>query len=313
MAKDKKITVWMNGKKTKITRKDDFDESYPIKEFSKKDAAATLEDSNSNEVPAFVRSYSHDDENERFFGRKGRFSIFKPIIFASVSAIIIGSILGLFMLSMFVDIDNSLSQQDNNLPAMIDEEDNKKEEDENKESDSTAVSAVTMDATNAFVLQAGKFGNEANAKEMANTFNQSGFSVMVWTKDNYSYVFAGIANSKQLASQLTTEFSEQQLEVYVKEWTTESFELQLNDDEKKWLQSYKKQWNESLVAVSKEESISKEDWKNVIDSTPEKSDRLSGFTDFLKKELNNIGQAGKWQEQRILLNLWYQLHEKAAK
>lgn len=304
LAKDEKITVWMDGKKTKIKRKDYFDESYPIKEFSKKDAAATIEDSDDDEVPAFVRSYSQD-ENESFFGRNGRFNKFKPIILALISAIVIGSVLGLFMLSMFVDIDKGVTQNGNNIPAVISGKEDIKNDD--KTASDSAASAVTIDAIKAFVLQAGKFGERANAEEVAATFNQAGFSAMVWAKDNYYFVFAGITESRETAGQLTSEFSE--LEIYEKAWSTDSIKLQLTVDEKKWLQSYNNQWRESLKAVSNKESMSKKDWKKVIDTIPEDSDRLSSFTDFLKKEYENIGQADQWQDQHILLSLWYQLKE----
>ncbi|MBP1947677.1 SPOR domain-containing protein [Virgibacillus litoralis] len=311
MGKDNKITVWMGGKKTTLNRDDHPDEKYSIKEFNKDYSAATLEEANGDEVPTFVRRHSDDSNNEHYFGRKSRFSSFKPIILASISAIIIGSVLGFFMLNMFVDIDKGLSQQNYTIPATVDDEDEdetNKETDDQETASDEVISAAQFQSKNAFVLQAGKFEGEANANEMKDKFNQAGFSAMIWLKENYYYVLAGIANSKDKANQLANELNEDKLEVFVKNWGTESSEIKLSDDEISWLKAYNKQWAESLISVNKSENLSEDGWANIVNTIPKNSTNIGGFTSFLKKEISKLVQANKWQEQRMLLNLWYQFN-----
>lgn len=309
LVKDNKITVWMGGKKTTLKRDDHPDERYSIKEFNKDYSAATLEEANGDEVPTFVRRHSEDSNNEHYFGRKSRFSSFKPIILASISAIIIGSVLGFFMLNMFVDIDKGLSQQNYTIPTTVEDDEEATKEDDDKETASDEViSAAQIQSMNAFVLQAGKFGDEANANEMKDKFNQAGFSAMIWLEGNFYYVLAGIANSKNKANQLANELSENQLEVFVKNWGTESSEIKLTEDEISWLKAYNKQWTESLASVNKNENLSEDGWANIVNTIPDDSKNISEFTTFLKKEISELVKANKWQEQRLLLNLWYQFN-----
>lgn len=305
LGKENKIDVWMNGKKTKLNRNDHPEETYSIKEFSREHAAATLEDSNSNELPTLVRRHTDDSENESYASRKPKFSRIKPILLASISAIIIGSVLGFFMLNMFVDIESSLTHQENTVPAVID--DTEDEEDNNTTSEIVA-SPTTIDAVNAFVLQAGKFANEVNANEMAGKFNQEGFTAMLWKKDDFYYVLAGIANSKKQANQLANKFNEYQLEVYVKEWSTESSEIKLFKNENKWYQAYQEQWTDSLVSVSKQERMSKDTWEELVNTIPEETKNITELTDFLKTEYANLDQANIWQQQKLMLSLWHQLN-----
>lgn len=308
LGKDNKITVWMGGKKTTLKRDDHADETYSLKEFNKDYSAATLEDANGDEVPTFVRRHSEDSDNEHYFGQKSRFSMFKPIILASVSAIIIGSVLGFFMLNMFVDIDKGLSQQNYTVPAAVDDEEANKEGSDKESASDEVISSTPIESVDAFVLQAGKFEGEANANEMQKKFNQAGFSAMIWFKENYYYVLAGIAKSKDQANQLAKEFKDHQLEVFVKNWNTESSDMKLTNDEASWFKAYNKQWTESLSSLNKDEKLSEDGWANIVNTIPDDSENIGEFTAFLKKEISDLVKANKWQEQRMLLNLWYQLN-----
>ncbi|MFB4166613.1 SPOR domain-containing protein [Virgibacillus sp. JSM 102003] len=308
MGKDNKITVWMGGKKTTLKRDDHADESYSLKEFNKDYSAATLENTTGDEVPTFVRRHSDESNNEQYFGQKSRFSVFKPIILASVSAIIIGSILGFFMLNMFVDIDKGLSQQNYTVPAAVDDEEANKEDSDNESASDEVISSTPIQSVDAFVLQAGKFEGETNANEMKSKFNQAGFSAMIWNKENYYYVLAGIASSKNQANQLAKEFNDHQLEVFVKNWNTESSDMKLTDDEVSWYKSYNKQWTESLISLSKDEKLSEDGWANIVNTIPDDSENIGKFTAFLEKEVSDLVKANKWEEQQLLLNLWYQFN-----
>ncbi|SFA68905.1 Sporulation related domain-containing protein [Lentibacillus halodurans] len=313
MGKGKKIVVWMNGTKTKLTRYDEApDEQYSIKEFNKEQAAA-VEDS---DIPELIRQDSDEPDSEVYFTRKSRFRAFKPFLIAALSAIVIGSVLGFFMLNMFVDINDDIGRQGDAPPLAAagdedgDEGSSNSDKGDNAGSGSDdAASSAAIDAVNVFVLQAGKFGEQANADEMAATFQESGYPAMVWEKGEFFFVLSGITDSKQQAAQLANELSDENLEVYVKEWGTESGEMDLPDEEKEWLQTYEQQWNDALDSVNDGNQLSQDAWADVIDEIPENTERITEFADFLREQHQQMGQADKWQDQVILLSLWEQFNQ----
>ncbi|ALX48210.1 hypothetical protein [Lentibacillus amyloliquefaciens] len=304
MSNDEKIEVWKNGKKKTITQDDtEAKEKDSIKNYSD-EQAGTIEDS---DIPELIREHNDDSdsENKIHFTRKSRLKAFKPFIIAALSAIVIGSVLGFFMLNMFGDINDNISLQGNSssLAAAGDEDD------QAASGESNDKSLVTIDSGNAFVLQAGKFSEKENAEQMQAAFEEQGFPSMIWEKGEYFFVLTGIADSEGRGTQLSGAYAEKNLEVYVKEWTTASAEIELTDKEKEWLQTYDQQWNDSLASISNDEKISQEQWANVIDSMPENSERLAEFTHFLSEQHNQMAKADKWQSHVILLQLWERAHK----
>ncbi|RYG74827.1 SPOR domain-containing protein [Lentibacillus lipolyticus] len=289
----KGLFVWLNGHKARLKHKHSAsDEKYSIKEFRREQAAAV----DDPDIPELIRRESEDGEDSYFLSGKSKLKPFKPFLFASLSAIIIGSVLGFFMLHLFVDIDKGMSQQ-YSVPAS---DDQNADEADSEQSDN-AVSAAAMEAESAFVLQAGKFSEKANADTMAENFRQAGFDAMTWEKNDYFFVLAGIADSKDQAAQFANEFKEAELEVYVKEWHVPEKEVMLDKHEKEWLQLYRKQWEASLESISNGDRLSAEKWEKVVDAIPEKPEHIKGLTAAVREEYQQIGQAGKWQDQKLML------------
>ncbi|QKY69584.1 SPOR domain-containing protein [Lentibacillus sp. CBA3610] len=312
MSKGKKIEIRMNGKKTNLTHHDTKpDEKYSIKEFNK-EHAATIEDS---DIPELIRQDSDDPDNEIYFTRKPRFKMFKPFLLAALSAIIVGSILGFFMLNMFVDINDDISRQGDSPPLAAaggedDEGDSTDDEGGNDNSGGNEeTSPVTTEAINPFILQAGKFGEKANADEMAAALQQTGFPAMIWEKDNFFFVIAGITNSREQGTQLASTFAEDDFEVYVTEWGVPSGDLELPPQEKEWLQMFEEQWNGALAAVSDGNQLSQDAWADVVSEIPENTEQITDFTQFLREQHQQMGEADIWQDRVILLNLLEQFSQ----
>ncbi|WP_167751323.1 SPOR domain-containing protein [Lentibacillus salicampi] len=309
MGKDQKLVIWMNGKKTKLKKNDQFpEEKYSIKEFNHEHAAA-LEES---DIPELTRQDSEDYNRELYYAKKPRFKAFKPFLVATISAIVIGSVLGFFMLNMFVDINADINQENGSpISAAAGDEDNDAGG-EGNQAEADGGTAITAEAVDAFVLQAGKFGEKANADEMAATVQQAGFAAMVWEKGEFFFVLSGIAGSEQQASQLANAFADEGLDVYVKAWQTEANEFNLPDDEKAWLQDYQKQWHEAVETISNGDSLSKKAWSDVVNAIPEKTESLTDLTNVLTEQYQQMGEADQWQDQVILLHLWEQYHQLAV-
>lgn len=303
MGKNKLIIVWMNRKKKRLHRNKRYGNQQSLNRLHKEGTAATIEDSDDDsQLPSLVRKHGQDVHRESFLKRKTRFSTFKPILIAVFSAIIIGSGLGLFMLNMFVEIGHGLNETTGNLPAITDDADA-------NEGDSSAKGTmVTVEPINAFVLQAGVFSGKANADEMAATFKASGFSTMIWKKGNQYFLLAGIAESKQQAEQLASNFGEHKLEVYVKKWHTDSKKVQLSNAEADWIQLYKEQWNKSIASLSSKSHVSKSGWTNVVNSIPEQKDTISEFASFVKSKVTTMKYVNIWDESTKMLSFWYQFH-----
>ncbi|MFD1362919.1 SPOR domain-containing protein [Lentibacillus salinarum] len=310
MSKGNKLVIWMNGKKTQLTQNDKTpDEKHAVKEFNDEHAAA-IEDS---DIPELIRQ-DDDQDNEVYFTRKSKFKAFKPFLLASLSAIVIGSVLGFFLLNMFVGINDDMSQQGGNMPqaatgAEEDEADNQNDANGSTGSDSEDSTTAEIGDVSAFVLQAGKFGEQANADDMAATFQDAGYPAVVWEKEGYFYILSGIAGTKQQGEQLANDMADEDLEVYVKAWETASAKMDLPKSEKEWLQTYEQQWNDSLAAVNDGDRLSKEAWANVVDKTPEKTEHITDFAAFVTKQQQQMGEGDKWQDQQVLLSLWEQFNQ----
>ncbi|WP_010531129.1 SPOR domain-containing protein [Lentibacillus jeotgali] len=303
MGKNKKVDVWTNGKKTKKNKNAKNNKKHSINESNKEHAAA-MENS---DVPEYLRYESKDGKKghskEIYYNQQSKFKMAKPFFIASISAVIIGAFLGFFMLNMFVDINGNISQQESpSLSAAADEENT-------DTADAESTDAAAFDAHSAYVVQAGKFSEQANAEEMATAVQDAGLSAMIWENESFYFVLSGISNSEQQAEQTATEFTNNGIEVYVKEWQTEANEITLTDNEKEWLQMYKQQWDESFGSVSSGNHISKDAWSEVIDAVPEDTESISGFIEFVNEQYQAMGQTDKWQDQVILLNMWEQFSQ----
>lgn len=300
----------MNGKKTELTRHDTTpNENNSIKEFNE-EHAATVEDS---DIPELIRQDSDNPDNTIYFTRKSKFRSIKPFLLATLSAVLIGSFLGFFMLNMFVDINDDISRQGGSSPlaASSDEEEDNTSDDDNGGSynGDDDMSPVTIESRNAFILQAGKFSEKENADEMVSAFQQEGFPAMVWEKDEYFFVLSGITNSKEQGLTLANAFAEKDLEVYVNEWGTESGEIELSNQEREWIQAYELQWKDALTSVNDGNKLSQDAWSNVVDEIPENSEHITEFADFLKEQHQQMGSDDKWKDQVVLLRLWEQFNQ----
>lgn len=296
MSKYNKKKLWKNG-----GRKSHETEANDEKSINqnKAEEPGTLEDSSIPELTMTTGGESESGKQPNF-KRKSRFKAFKPFLVAALSAVVIGSVLGFFMLNMFVDINENISTQGNASSLAAAEEEGSGEANN---------SLAKIASSNAFVLQAGKFSEKENAEQMQETFAQQSFPSMIWEKGKYFYVLAGLAGSAEKGNQLSKGFTEQGLEVYVTEWETASQEMELTETEKDWLQSYEEQWGISMASINDNNTISQEEWTDIVENMPEESELLSGFTNFLTDQYQQMEEAGEWESQIILLKLWERTSE----
>ncbi|UJL44971.1 SPOR domain-containing protein [Virgibacillus sp. NKC19-16] len=273
----KKIVLWKVGKSKKHNR----------------EQAATLQDSE-DDLPTFARGTDHKPSK-----KQNKWKPFKPIILTTISAIAIGSILGVIMLRMFVGIDSDLAEN-NNLPAAT--IDNSEEENNNAENTAPAIEQM-----NAYVLQGGVFSDQANAEEWVSRYEQAGLSSFIWEREEQYFLLVGLAKTEGLAEQLANQLKEYQFDIYVKEWNTERGGAEFTDNEHDWLQSFHKNWQDTLNALENDEGFTADNWEALIENHPEDSENLAGLIESLLNYQESIqAQAEGFEAQQILLHLWQQ-------
>ncbi|GAB4073291.1 stage II sporulation protein SpoIIB [Barrientosiimonas marina] len=300
MRKTNKVDIWINGKKIKQTQND----KAPTKKRDQKDSsdehAAAVDDTE-------IVKTTEQDQTSRHTGsaftRNSKVKDLKPFFLAAFSAIVIGSLLGFFLLNMFVDINADMNGHESNRPSAAGA-DEKGDGTAQADSEGQGTTGSSVQPESAFVLQAGKFSDQSNARSKADAYRAAGYPGVVWEKDGFFFVLSGIAGSAQKTEKMASELDDNDMTVYVKKWKTASVEKELAQSDKKWLQTFTEQWQASLKQVSAGESISKKAWSEVVNAVPADTDQLSELTASLTDQQPRMGEGDEWHDQQILLSLW---------
>lgn len=129
-----------------------------------------------------------------------------PIIGAVIGAILIGSILGFSILSLFSDSEvRSQNSIDSHLPLKP----------VHGHSNQYELSKVIP--LNAFVMQAGHYKSKKKATEVARNYRAKGLSAVVSGEKSFR-VLLGVATSQQQGRKLATTYQKKGVHVFVKQW-----------------------------------------------------------------------------------------------
>lgn len=303
MDKRKTIIVWMDGKKTKITKNKNAAKHEQPSFFTKEQAATTEDNSENDQIPTYIRQNTLENEVPFKKGKNQKGKTYKQILFSAISAILLGVGLGVLMLNMFTNIDNNAVGEKINPVS-------EKTSGEPNNSDGKAAVADTstykIKSLDAFVLQAGIFNNESNLKVVQDKFSQAGFLTMVWKRDNQYYLFANIGVTKDQTDTKKARYKELGLDTYAKEWSTGEKEIELTKAEYEWLENYHNLFNNSLKSVSNNKSLPSADWNKWIESHPDAGEKTASFYEKVKGLKNDIEDADETTSPIVLLKLWDQ-------
>ena len=279
----------MNKKKVNIAKKN-----------SEKTKLNHTKSIDKDKIPETISQLENSEDRVRLSKSKIKrnYPSIKPMITASISAILIGTVLGLVLLSIFTDTEDKMTQDANNVAAVHANPDDE---------DDTQLKAnkVTLKAMGAYVLQVGVFTEKANADEWANTYNEQGFPATIMQRDNQYFLFAGIADTKEGAEQLALTIEEQELDVFVKEWVINETDTELTEEEHRWIKSFQDQWEKALQSISKQEGLLTEGWSDLINDFPVESKEIAQLVEVITTFYENDFKEAKGLEpQNILLNIW---------
>ncbi|MFZ3576404.1 hypothetical protein [Virgibacillus sp. DJP39] len=295
----KTIIVWMDGKKTKLTKKKNVQHSHINSEI-----AAAKETNEDDQIPTYVRENSF--ETEEFFKtstskRKGS-KTYKHIFTAIISAIVLGTALGIFMLNMFTNIDINSGPVAGKMNSSTDSTNN----DAGNTGNGTVVSkssTYSLEGFKAFVLQAGLFNENSSVTAVQDQFKQPGIPTMVWKKGEKFYLFATVTNTKDQANAIKSSYKNLNLETYAKEWSVKKAELKITEAEYKWLQDFHTLWNKTLENVSNNKKFSSTDWNSWVKAYPAQGEKTREFYEAIKKLDPKIGEISQNTAPVTLLKL----------
>ncbi|WP_067727275.1 SPOR domain-containing protein [Oceanobacillus damuensis] len=259
MEKNKAVLVEKNGKQLKYKLQDRTNRHSPDEEF----AAALEESDESIPVLSGVNKYNASKKK-----KKSRIYFSKPMLFAILSAIIVGTVMGFAMLRIFVDVEaESDGQPLNNQPPITAANENASAE---------KASPFSMDPLEAYILQAGVFSEKENAEKWAAEYTDKGIETIIWNRDNQFYLLAGIAPTKEKAVYIADELKTgNSIDLFVKEWSTIAGEAPLNVEEQEWVGHFQDVWKDSLSNMNEGQSNSIDNWSNLMDRKPNQSDILA--------------------------------------
>lgn len=190
----------------------------------------------------------------------------KKIIFASSASMIIGLAFGFFFLQM-IKQDESTATIMEDTPKSIDSNDELRE----------------LAEIEVFVIQGGVFAELENYQNWEKKYNNIGLRVIKWERDDAHYLLAGIANTETTAKQTASKFTEEGLDVYVKQWTVSKANTNLSKAEYEWLLSFINVWNKSLLELEQNGNYTYDAWEEIVYEREEDLSKLNVLNEAIQQ------------------------------
>ncbi|WP_100011955.1 SPOR domain-containing protein [Lentibacillus sediminis] len=267
---------------------------------TKDEQAAAVEGAGKITIPSFMRKLG----SKKGLGKKGKDQRpIVPVLVAVFSAIMTGTVLGVIMLNMFVNMDEDSAQgTSGEVPALTGG-------DEASGAAAGEGTSAAIEAIEAFVLQAGVFSGMENAEEWAGKFEAAGLPTVIWERDGQFFLLAGIGATEEQAKQSAQQLETYEFDIYVKEWATPAQEIELTSSEQEWLQGFRESWETSLQGLGSEEVFTGAGWEELMETYPQDSERITGLYEATADAQARMQQASGLEAQNVLLQLWQQFKQ----
>lgn len=234
---------------------------------------------------------------------------FRAVFTAGISAVIIGTIMGMIMINLFTNITEVGEPEDSTtvtstLPDQEDAQTKGGKDSEDKEGQ------AELDGMNAYVLQAGVFSNQENADESAKDYEKAGFITEIWERDEQYYLLAGIAETKERGIEVAKELDHHELDIYIKEWDTKKSQVKLNKNDGQWIKSFEKQWESTLSLLEEDKKIPVEDWDSLTKDQQSKSENVQAVEETISVFLKDgVTEFSVQEAEHLLIKSWKQYEE----
>lgn len=234
------------------------------------------------------KNYAYKKNHSKFVKLLHQNRKLRPVLIAVTSSLVIGLTFGFIFLSMVkqeesqsVDILNS---------STVDSRDREQKKD--------ALQKAKFDPISFYVVQAGVFSDEKNANEFGKTL--SNVPYVVWEMDGQFYLFTGIALSENKAKTIAEKMKEQEIDVYVKEWNIEQKEVEVVEEDERFIQAYLELWKRSLSQVDERKEIAINEWSTLVNEY-NVSEQLTTWKEKIDHLVNNNSS-----HEILLLKLIYE-------
>lgn len=255
-----------------------------------------------NAFPTYIRKSKPQQKNWKLM-MQDRYTRFKHVIFASFSAIIIGVLLGVTLLTLLPNLNGE-------EVTIAEQQEVSSERNEKKETSTVENSSAEIEEMKGIVLQAGVFQKKESAEELIFTIEQLGFPAFLWEQEGQYLLFCGVTETKERANQLAAELEESGIEIYVKDWSTREFSMNLTEEENHWINDIQQLWRESLQKHEQKEALHLATWKRLSESRLLDESPLSSIQNFISQEIPQESSEMSFdQEQMLLLKTWKKIAE----
>lgn len=255
-----------------------------------------------NAFPTYIRKSKPQQKNWKLM-MQDRYTRFKHVIFASFSAIIIGVLLGVTLLTLLPNLNGE-------EVTIAEQQEVSSERNEKKETSTVENSSAEIEEMKGIVLQAGVFQKKESAEELIFTIEQLGFPAFLWEQEGQYLLFCGVTETKERANQLAAELEESGIEIYVKDWSTREFSMNLTEEENHWINDVQQLWRESLQKHEQKEALHLATWKRLSESRLLDESPLSSIQNFISQEIPQESSEMSFdQEQMLLLKTWKKIAE----
>ena len=235
--------------------------TYKVHTSSKEDSAerasaATLE--NEPEETDITTLTAVKSTNK---GKLKRNPVWKTILISGGSAVLVGTLIGFFIFRMFLQVDTPTSAENpsQTTPAVTPAE---------KEEASPDVIAVTLASLETYILQAGVFSDQENADPLIASLKNLNIPSVFFDRDGEFYLMAGVASSEDAAQALAASLSDNQAELYVKAWGTQTKDIEMTEAEREWITAFQAFFEEQLQQTESNQPIAEEEIAALVDKAP---------------------------------------------
>jgi len=230
---------------------------------------------------------------------KRKLTTLKPIIFASFSAVAIGGILGVLLLSMFTHFPSDPEQHSQTLGT------SHAPQKDNNEDQKIGTKTFTLPQMHGHVLQVGMFAEESNAEEWFSIYDDADIPTYIWEESDEFYLFAGLLKTEDNAKQAAEKVTEKGFDVFTKVWETNEQDIELAEQEYEWLQSMVSQWETSLESLQDEDELQSDAWGDLLEQAPTEMPHISELVEQIEQIYEKeMAQAEGKEKQLILLSIW---------
>ncbi|WP_152654757.1 SPOR domain-containing protein [Oceanobacillus sp. CFH 90083] len=196
-----------------------------------------------------------------------RNTIWKAILVSGLSAVLVGTVIGFFLFRMFVQVDTPATAENplQTAPTAAQTE---------REEERPAFVMASLDPLEAYILQAGIFSEQENADALIGSLTNLNISTVFFEREEEHYLMAGVGPSEDTAKSLADSLSDNQVELYVKEWSTQFREIEMTEAEREWITAFQAFFDEQLHQADLNEPIAEEEITDLVDKAPDEADRI---------------------------------------